>query len=51
MISVFGPQRDEKLFLDDISLRDPQHYGFGPMGSHASYMKVDTSSLALLSFE
>lgn len=40
VISVFGPQRDEKLFTDDISLRNPKNYGFGPMGSHAAYMKT-----------
>jgi len=40
VVSVFGPQRDEKLFLDDISLRNPKNYGFGSMGSHASYLKT-----------
>ncbi|TVY39698.1 Short-chain dehydrogenase/reductase [Lachnellula occidentalis] len=40
VVSVFGPQRDEKLFLDDISLRNPKNYGFGSMGSHAAYLKT-----------
>ncbi|TVY89749.1 Short-chain dehydrogenase/reductase, partial [Lachnellula willkommii] len=40
VISIFGPQRDEKLFLDDISLRKPKNYGFGSMGSHAAYLKT-----------
>jgi NAD(P)-dependent dehydrogenase (short-subunit alcohol dehydrogenase family) len=40
VISVFGPQRDETLHLDDLSLRDPKHYGFSSMGSHAAYFKT-----------
>jgi len=38
IVSVFGPQRDEKLFTNDISLRDSKNYGFMNMGSHVAYL-------------
>lgn len=38
VVSVFGPGRDSKLVLDDLSLRNPQNFGFGNLGSHAAYM-------------
>jgi len=38
VVSVFGPGRDTKLVLDDLSLRNPQNFGFGNLGSHAAYM-------------
>lgn len=38
VVSVFGPGRDTKLVLDDLSLRKPQNFGFGNLGSHAAYM-------------
>jgi hypothetical protein len=40
IISVFGPGRDASFFPEDISLRDPQKYGFMSSGSHAAYMKT-----------
>lgn len=38
IVSVFGPGRDDKLFPDDLSLRDPKHYNFMNSGSHVAYM-------------
>ena len=38
VISVYAPQRDRELNLEDISLRSEKNYGFGPMGSHVAYM-------------
>jgi hypothetical protein len=38
VVSVFGPGRDSKLVLDDLSLRDPRNFGFDNLGSHAAYM-------------
>ncbi|KAK9427027.1 putative oxidoreductase ENV9 [Lipomyces doorenjongii] len=38
VVSVFFPGRDTKLILDDLSLRSPQNFGFGNLGSHAAYM-------------
>jgi hypothetical protein len=38
VVSVFGPGRDTKLVLDDLSLRNPHNFGFGNLGSHAAYM-------------
>jgi hypothetical protein len=38
VISVFGPHRNDKIFPEDLSLRDPKHYGFMNMGSHVAYM-------------
>ncbi|KAH8799832.1 hypothetical protein F5884DRAFT_868967 [Xylogone sp. PMI_703] len=38
VISVFSPKRDDKLFANDLSLREPAHYNFMNMGSHVSYM-------------
>jgi len=38
VISVFGPQRDEKLILDDLSLRSPKNYSFMASGSHTAYL-------------
>jgi hypothetical protein len=40
LISVFGPGRDEKLYPEDLSLRDPTKYGFMSSGSHAAYFKT-----------
>lgn len=37
-VSVFNPARDTKLFPEDLSLRDPEHYGFINSGSHVAYM-------------
>jgi hypothetical protein len=37
-VSVFGPGRDTKLYADDLSLRDAQHYSFMHNGSHAAFM-------------
>ena len=38
VVSVFGPGRDTKIFLDDLSLRDPKHYSFYNMGCHVAYL-------------
>jgi hypothetical protein len=38
VVSVFGPGRDNTLLLDDLSLRNPDNFGFGTLGSHAAYM-------------
>lgn len=38
VVSVFGPQRNDKIFTDDISLRSPKNYGFMNMGSHVAYL-------------
>jgi hypothetical protein len=38
IISVFSPKRDAALFEDDLSLREGNHYNFGNMGSHVSYL-------------
>jgi hypothetical protein len=38
VVSVFGPGRDTKLILDDLSLRKPQNFNFTSLGSHAAYM-------------
>lgn len=38
VVSVFGPGRDDEIFPDDLSLRDPKRYGFMNMGSHVAYM-------------
>jgi hypothetical protein len=40
IVSVFGPQRDEELFTDNISLRDPKNYGFMNMGSYVAYLTI-----------
>ncbi|KAG0652225.1 Short-chain dehydrogenase reductase SAT2 [Hyphodiscus hymeniophilus] len=37
VVSVFGPGREAKVFPDDLSLRNPQNYGFMNMGSHVAY--------------
>lgn len=38
VVSVFGPGRDTKLILEDLSLRKPQNFNFTTLGSHAAYM-------------
>ncbi|KAK9235145.1 putative oxidoreductase ENV9 [Lipomyces kononenkoae] len=38
VVSVFGPGRDTKLVLDDLSLRKQENFGFGNLGSHAAFM-------------
>ncbi|KAF4635829.1 hypothetical protein G7Y89_g2267 [Cudoniella acicularis] len=38
VISVFGPGRDKRIYPEDLSLRNPEHYSFVTMGSHAAYM-------------
>jgi hypothetical protein len=38
IVSVFGSQRDEKLFTNDRSLRNPKNYVFMSMGSHVAYL-------------
>ena len=38
VVSVFGPGRDTKLILDDLSLRKPQNFNFTTLGSHAAFM-------------
>lgn len=38
VVSVFNPARDTKPIPDDLSLRDPRHYGFVNSGSHVAYM-------------
>ncbi|KAK4937626.1 hypothetical protein LTR10_021772 [Elasticomyces elasticus] len=38
VVSVFGPGRDTKLILDDLSLRKPHNFNFTNLGSHAAYM-------------
>src|ERR1700716_2952265 len=38
VVSVYGPGRDTKLILDDLSLRKPQNFGFINLGSHAAFM-------------
>ena len=38
VVSVFGPGRDDKIFPEDPSLRDPKRYSFMNMGSHVAYM-------------
>ena len=40
VVSVFGPGREAKLYQDDLSLRDPAHFGFMTLGSHAAYFKT-----------
>ncbi|KAK9365293.1 hypothetical protein V1509DRAFT_633511 [Lipomyces kononenkoae] len=38
VVSVFGPGRDTKLILDDLSLSKPQNFNFTTLGSHTAYM-------------
>lgn len=38
VVSIFGPGRDTKLILDDLSLSKPQNFNFTTLGSHAAYM-------------
>ncbi|QGA21013.1 hypothetical protein EYB26_008723 [Talaromyces marneffei] len=38
VVSVYGPGRDTKLILDDLSLGKPQNFNFTTLGSHAAYM-------------
>ncbi|KAI9727612.1 MAG: hypothetical protein M1834_008052 [Cirrosporium novae-zelandiae] len=38
VVSIFAPGREGKIFPDDLSLRDPTHYGLATNASHAVYM-------------
>lgn len=38
VVSIFGPGRDTKLILDDLSLSKPKNFNFTTLGSHAAYM-------------
>lgn len=38
IISVFAAGQEGELYLDDISLRDPRHWGIGGTRSHVTYM-------------
>ncbi|RVX73082.1 hypothetical protein B0A52_02208 [Exophiala mesophila] len=38
VISVFAAGKEGELYLDDISLQDPQHWGVGGTRSHVTYM-------------
>jgi NAD(P)-dependent dehydrogenase (short-subunit alcohol dehydrogenase family) len=38
VVSVFAPGREGKLYLDDLSLRNPAHFGIFSHISHASFM-------------
>jgi hypothetical protein len=45
VVSVLGPGtekkgRENKIWPDDLSLRDPSHYGFINMGNQIAYMKT-----------
>ena len=40
IISVFGPGRNNTIFPDDLSLRQPKHYTVINNGSHVAYMKT-----------
>lgn len=38
IVSVFSPKRNDKIFPEDLSLRNPKNYGFMNMGSHVAYV-------------
>jgi hypothetical protein len=38
VVSVYGAGKEGKLFPEDLSLRDPKHYGFSNARSHVVYM-------------
>ncbi len=38
VISVFGAGGEGKLYLDDLSLRDPKHHGLAVTRSHVAYL-------------
>jgi len=40
VISVFAAGTESKLFLDDLSLREPSRYGYFQARSHITYMKT-----------
>lgn len=40
VVSIFASNRDKSLIEDDLSLRDPNNYGFISSGSHAAYLKT-----------
>lgn len=45
VVSVLGPGnekagRENKVYPDDLSLRDPKHYGFIALGDQLAYMKT-----------
>lgn len=40
ILSIFAPDQKTTFFQDDISLRDPAHYGFINVGSHTDCLKT-----------
>lgn len=40
VVSVYAAGMEGKLFPEDLSLRDPKHYGFANCRSHVVYMKT-----------
>ena len=38
IISVYAAGKESNLFPEDLSLRDPKHYGFANARSHVTYM-------------
>jgi len=38
VVSVFAPQNENKLFIDDLALRKPENFGFGNFNSHTTFM-------------
>lgn len=40
IVSIFSPKRDASFIPTDISLRNPNNYGFMSSGSHAAYLKT-----------
>ena len=38
VVSVYGAGLEEKLFPEDLSLRDPKHYSFANLRSHVVWM-------------
>ena len=40
VVSIYAAGKEDKLFLNDLSLRDPNHYSFANARSHVVYMKT-----------
>ncbi|KAI9717646.1 MAG: hypothetical protein M1812_004591 [Candelaria pacifica] len=40
IVSVFAAGKESNIFPEDLSLRDPKHYGFANARSHAVHMKT-----------
>jgi NAD(P)-dependent dehydrogenase (short-subunit alcohol dehydrogenase family) len=38
VVSIFSPGKEGKIYVDDLSLRDPAHFGIFSHISHVSYM-------------